>query len=388
MHILILASLAESVTRFRGPLIRDIVAAGHEVSVGAPGIDGSLRSEIEALGVRAFETPLLRNKISLWGDLDYHNRLYRLMKRLKPNLVLTYTIKPNIWGAIAARRAGIPSSALITGLGFAFAGLGCGENFKARFSGIIARKLYGIAAGFHRTLIFQNPDDRADFIAAGCLKDETKCEIVNGSGVDLQHYCREPKVELPSFLLIARLLYSKGIVEYAEAADQLRRIYPSARFVLVGPHDRGMDAINVTKIEDWKRRGTLEYEGSIIDVRPYISQASVYVLPSYREGTPRSVLEAMAAGRPIITTDVPGCRETVQLTAKGRRQKNRKEALMEGENGFLVEVKNVDALVTAMKRFIETPSLIKLMGDRSREFVEEKFDVNKVNAIMMRILGL
>ena len=183
-------------------------------------------------------------------------------------------------------------------------------------------------------------------------------------------------------------MYSKGIVEYAEAADQLRRIYPSARFVLVGPHDRGMDAINVTKIEDWKRRGTLEYEGSIIDVRPYISQASVYVLPSYREGTPRSVLEAMAAGRPIITTDVPGCRETVQLTAKGRRQKNRKEALMEGENGFLVEVKNVDALVTAMKRFIETPSLIKLMGDRSREFVEEKFDVNKVNAIMMRILGL
>lgn len=372
MHLLILASYGPSLINFRGPLIREIVAAGHEVSVGAPDIDNALCASIEALGARVFETPLQRNSTGMRADLRYHRALYQLMKQLRPDLVLTYTIKPNIWGAFAARRAGISSYSLVTGLGFAFTGTGRGGSIKSRVTGTIARTLYRLAAGFNRTVIFQNPDDRNDFIAAGCLKNEAKTALVDGSGVDLQHYSRVPEVDSPVFLMIARLLVSKGVLEYANAAELLRRRYPQATFVLVGPHDGGLDAVDATLVEEWHQRGTLEYRGPAKDVRPHIAQASVYVLPSYREGTPRSVLEAMAMGRAIVTSDAPGCSETIR----------------DGEEGFLIPPRDANALADALARFLEDPSMASRMGDKAHARAVEKYDVFRINRQMMTLLGL
>jgi glycosyltransferase involved in cell wall biosynthesis len=157
---------------------------------------------------------------------------------------------------------------------------------------------------------------------------------------------------------------------------------------LVGPADPSPDGIPLSEVQRWNDSGILNYLGESSDVRPHIAACHVYVLPSYHEGMPRTVLEAMAAGRPIITTDVPGCRETVPLTEKGRLQRDRGETVMEGENGYLVRVKDVEALLKAMKRFIDEPELIVRLGRRSREIAEEKYDVHKVNAIMIEAMGL
>jgi glycosyltransferase involved in cell wall biosynthesis len=168
------------------------------------------------------------------------------------------------------------------------------------------------------------------------------------------------------------LLRDKGIVEYAEAARRLKPRYPTARFQLVGPHDANPSAISRQQLEAWRSEGIIEYSGATDDVRSFLAGAGVFVLPSYREGTPMSVLEAMATGRPIVTTDVPGCRETV----------------VPGENGFLVPAKDVAALAAAMERFIVAPELIPKMGRRSREIAVEKFDVRAVNAVILKTLGL
>jgi glycosyltransferase involved in cell wall biosynthesis len=197
--------------------------------------------------------------------------------------------------------------------------------------------------------------------------------VVNGSGVDLDKFVFiSPLKVKPVFLLIARLIGDKGIREFVQAAQLIQRSYPDCRFLLVGGLDSNPDAISQIELDDWIHNGMVEYLGRLDDVRPAIARASVYVLPSYREGTPRSVLEAMAMGRAIITTDAPGCRETV----------------IDGENGFLVPVKSVDALVDAMTRFIEDPDLAVRMGKRSREIAEEKYDVHKVNAVMLKEMGI
>jgi glycosyltransferase involved in cell wall biosynthesis len=173
-------------------------------------------------------------------------------------------------------------------------------------------------------------------------------------------------------LLIARLLGDKGIREYAQAAQRIRAIHQDVRFSLVGWIDENPDAITQAELDAWTVAGDLVYLGRLEDIRPAIAACSVYVLPSYREGTPRTVLEAMAMGRPIITTDAPGCRETV----------------IDGDNGFLVPVRSVDALVEAMQRFVQDPGLAARMGQRSRQLAEEKYDVHKVNAVMLKEMGL
>lgn len=372
MHILILASYAPSLVNFRGTLIQSIRDLGHQVTVGAPSIDPELRMRLESWGVSVWDTPLSRNDASIVADLKYYQALYRLIVRVRPDRVLTYTIKPNIWGAFAAKRAGVPSFALVTGLGFAFAGTEIHNTPKNRIIRAIARFLYRESARCNAKLIFQNPDDREDFSVAGCVCDHRKTALVNGSGVDLTHYSRAETVDEPVFLMISRLLKSKGVSEYLDASRQLRARYPGARFRLVGPSDGGPDAILPTTLVRLQTEGCVEYLGPREDVRPEIARAAVYVLPSYREGTPRSVLEAMAMGRPIVTTDAPGCRETV----------------VDGENGFLVPVGDSGALARAMQRFIDDPSLIASMGQKSYEIAREKYDVRKVNDAMLRVIGL
>jgi glycosyltransferase involved in cell wall biosynthesis len=309
MKILLIGSLAESLVNFRGPLIADMIASGHSVVAAAPGI-AAVANRLTALGAEPVETPLARAGLNPLADLAYGFRLRAIMKQHKPGIVLTYTIKPNIWGAFAARSLSIPSFAMVTGLGYAFTDTGQQAGIVQKLVSGAARLLYRAATGFNRNVIFQNPDDLADFVAQGCLADAHKARLVNGSGVDLSHYKATTLPDEQVFLMIARLLGNKGVREFATASKSVKQIHPEARFVLVGGEDPGPDGLRAADVHQMAG-GALELAGHQGDVRPWIAEARVYVLPSYREGTPRSVLEAMASGRAVITSDAPGCRECV-----------------------------------------------------------------------------
>ncbi|WP_139070894.1 glycosyltransferase family 4 protein, partial [Vibrio breoganii] len=231
--------------------------------------------------------------------------------------------------------------------------------------------LYRLALKKSKAVIFQNRDNMEVFIKEGIVKAE-KCRLVNGSGVDLEHFTKADLPERPSFLLIARLLGDKGIREYALAAKAVRDKYPHADFALVGPTDPSPDGIGMEELNKLVESCGIYYEGSTLDVRPFISKCSIFVLPSYHEGMPRTVLEAMAMGRPILTTNVPGCRETV----------------VNGVNGWLVEKANVEQLTERMIWFIENQERWFDMGDKSRKIAHEKFDVHKVNTEIFKIMGL
>lgn len=369
MHILIIGSFAPSLLNFRGPLIQDLIAAGHKVSVTAPDIDPTIRAGLIRIGAEVYETPLQRTGTGIRADLRYGIGLRRLMRALRPDRVLTYTIKPNIWGAFAAASCGIASVAMVTGLGIAFTDDGRQMTWKRRLTRVIAKTLYRGSTALNRRVIFQNPDDRDDFIAAGCLGNPAKVSLVNGSGVDLGHYARATLPDQPVFLMIARLLRTKGVSDYAEAALSLRKTHHDARFLLVGPFDESPDSIRQADLDRWIAGG-LEYLGPVEDVRPAIMQARVYVLPSYREGTPRSVLEAMAMGRAIITTDAPGCRETI----------------VHESEGLLVPVRDPIALANAMKRMLQDADMTTHMADRAFHRVVQKYDVHAVNRSVMQIL--
>ena len=373
MRVLVIAGFADSLLNFRGHLLAAMVSRGLEVHVAAPDLpEGyTLRKQLEGRGLKVHDTPLSRTGVNPLVDLYTLWALRGLMRRIRPDVVLGFTIKPVIYGTLAAWLAGVPRRyALITGLGYAFTGQACGLRGKVK---AVVQRLYQQALRRAHKVFFQNPDDQALFRQMGLLPTGTSSVVLNGSGVDLASFRVQP---LPAgathFLLIARFMGDKGVREYAQAAQRIQASDPHVQFSLVGWLDENPDAISQIELDDWVLAGTLNYLGRLQDVRPAIAQCSVYVLPSYREGTPRTVLEAMAMGRPIITTDAPGCRETV----------------VDGENGFLVPVKSVDALVAAMERFIKEPDLAARMGKRSRQIAEEKYDVHKVNAVMIREMGL
>jgi glycosyltransferase involved in cell wall biosynthesis len=364
--ILINASLASSLHNFRGPLIRDLLADGFEVHVSAPAFRPLDRSLVEGLGAQVHELPLSRAGLGIFGDLKYLLSMVQLVSKLQPDRILNYTIKPNIWGSLAARLATIPAASMITGLGFAFAPPKGQLQALVQF---IARSLYRLALVRNKVVFFQNPDDLADFRKAGILPASARICMINGSGVDLDYYIPKPLPDAAIFLMIARLLGAKGIREFASACGKVRSAYPEARFILVGPSDEGPDGISVEEVESLCA-GTIEYRGSLEDVRPAIAEASVYVLPSYREGTPRSSLEAMAIGRPVITTDAPGCRATV----------------VDGENGLLVPVADADALALAMEKLAGDADLRRSMAARSLEIARSRFNVKIVNDAIIREL--
>ena len=299
------------------------------------------------------------------------------MKKVTPSYVMSYTIKPVIYGTLAAWAAKIPNRyALITGLGYAFQQVeetGSPSKLQKLIHG-----LYKQALSKTSKVFFQNPDDLNLFEQLKLISPSTPTAVVNGSGVDVSEYDVAP---LPisddntpklRFLLIARLLGDKGVREYAKAAKSIKAKHPQTQFDLVGWIDDNPDSIEQQELDNWIKDGTINFWGKLSDVKPAIAASSIYVLPSYREGTPRTVLEAMAMGRPVITTDAPGCRETVT----------------DGVNGFLVPVKSVDGLTEAMEKFITDPALINTMGLASRKIAEEKFDVHAVNNFMLKEMGL
>ncbi len=375
MKTLLIASLADSLINFRGPLIVALQAKGLDVHVAAPDlpIDSPIRIELEVMGLTVHQVHMLRTGTNPLADLRTAWALWCLMRKIAPEMVFCYTIKPVIYGILTAWLAGVPKRfALITGLGYAFQGGGPRSRLL-----VLVQGLYRLALARAQRVFFQNLDDLVLFQELAILKPYTPVKVVNGSGVDLDKFVVKPLPDYATegavrFLFIGRLLGDKGVREYAEAARLLQLTHQQVRCVLVGWIDSNPNAITQAELDGWVADGRIEFWGRLTDVRPAIAACSVFVLPSYREGTPRTVLEAMAMGRAIVTTDAPGCRETV----------------IHGENGFLVPVQDSVALAEAMRRFIDEPFLHQTMGTRSRQLAEEMYDVHKVNAVMLEGMDL
>lgn len=350
--------------------MKAMIESGHEVVACASGTSDEIIPKLSEFGVRYYEIPLQRTGMNPFFDMRTILSLRNLLRVHRPDCALFYTIKPVVYGSFASRWSGVPRTfSMITGLGYAF-----GEATPRQWAlGKAVCQLYRLALKTNEAVFFQNPDDEQLFDEKRLIDDPGKAVLINGSGVDLAHYQKTPPAtSRPIFLLIARLLKDKGICEYVEAARIIKQKHPDTVFRLVGPFDSNPSAIDQSTVERWHAEGTIEYLGETQDVRPYIAQASIFVLPSYREGTPRSVLEAMAMGRPIITTDTPGCRETV----------------VNGRNGYLVPVKDAERLAEAMEKFILSPDLITEMGEESWRIAVDKYDVNKVNAVILSTMGL
>lgn len=356
-----------TVWNFRGDLVREIVARGYGVVVTGP--DQTDVDRIEALGARFVEIPMNKTGTSVAGDLQYCAALAQFLRQEKPDVTLGYTIKPVVYGALAAELAGVQNiNSLITGGGYTFTA----DSLKAHALGALVRQLYRMGLRRADHVIFQNPDDLAEFCDRG-LAPCSRSTYVHGSGVNLEHYEPAPLPQKMTFFMLSRLLKSKGVREYLEAARIVKARHPEVRFVLLGKYEASMqDAVDRDWVEGFIADGVVERLDETSDVRPYYADCSVYVLPSYREGTPRTVLEAMAMGRPIITCDTQGCRETVE----------------EGQNGFLVPVRDAGAVAERMEWFIEHPECVATMGTASLDLVRHKFDVRKVNADMLRIMGI
>lgn len=369
MKIIVIGGIPRSLINFRGPLLKALVAEHHDViAVSAPASKDVI-SELAAMGVRFFPVPLSRAGLNPLGDLKTYMAIRTLFRSEKPDCILAYTAKPVIYSNIASH--GFPDTriySMITGLGYGFGA----NNLRQRITGQLVQILYRTALKSADCIFFQNPDDRNEFVSRGLVAVDSPMTLINGSGVDLSWY--RPKVlpHEPRFLLIARLLADKGIREYVTAARALKRRYPKAQFRIAGYIDSNPLSISAKEINAWQDEGVIHYLGNLDDVRPTLTDTQVYVLPSYREGTPRTVLEAMAMGRPIITTDAPGCRETV----------------VDGVNGFLVPVRDSEALASAMERFILEPSIAPRMGKASLQIARNKYDVRKVNEAIMQSMKL
>jgi glycosyltransferase involved in cell wall biosynthesis len=369
-HVLFLAANARSLLANRGDLIREIQAQGHHVSAIVPSDD--FLPEISRLKIEVALMPLKRTGTNPARDVIALYRYWRLIRRFKPDIVYAYGAKPVIYGLYASKLAKVPNRfGMITGLGTVFIRPNRGVDRLLR--GTVSM-LYRNAFKCAKKVFFQNPDDITDFKRARILKDDAKAVRTMGSGVNLTVFERSPfPAGEPVFLFIGRLLTEKGLSEFCESAMKVKTQFPEARFIAVGPYDANLPhSVSEEQLEHWRAAGAVEFVGGVKNVRPYLRDCSVFVLPSYREGTPRSVLEAMATGRPIITTDAPGCRETVH----------------DGENGFLVPVANASALSDAMLQFLRTPALIEEMGERSYQMVVAQYDVRSVNRVIIKEIGL
>lgn len=373
-QLLVSCDSPRSLLDFRGKLMEELLKK-YEVSVFTPVIDQpGIRYKLIHMGVMIYENELNPGTVSVLSDLRYIVRLWRVMKYLRPDVFFPYTFKPVIYGVLVAKFCKIEAVVpMLTGLGYNFSE----PQKKGTWVQQVTRTLlkFSLKHTEQLRIIFQNADDYRTLLQAKIITKKNQAYLVNGSGVDMSYYSySKPDIKNVSFLMIARLINAKGIREYYEAAKLLQHKFPGLTFKLIGAYEENIDAIDVELYHQIISDGVLQYHGLVEDVRSYISESSVVVLPSYYgEGVPRCLLEAMAMGRAIITSDSVGCRETVN-PRKG------------GINGFLIPVKNVDELLSRMEYFLSHRNHITKFGINSRKYAEEKFDVNKVNEDMVRIL--
>jgi len=360
-RILFLSNDIAYLYNFRGALMQAFRDKGYDVLAVAPPTNPQIETAIRALKVDFEGWNLRKTGRNPFAELNSILNLISVFRRFRPDIFFGYTIKPVLYGTLISHALGVSRRVvMITGLGYAF--LPGGGMAKTLIREIVLMG-YRFALKRSSLAIFQNQDDIDLFRQLSLLSDQAPVAKVNGSGVDVNRFAATPLPPgPPRFLLVARLLRDKGIHEYVEAARIVQRKLPQTQFVLVGEPDSNPAAVPWRDIETWIAEGVIEYRGHLDDPYPEFRAAHVFVLPSYREGTPRTCLEAMSSGRAIITTDVPGCRATVQ----------------DGENGLLVPARDAAALADAMLRLAENLELTGVMGARGRQIAEEKFDLRKV----------
>ena len=359
-RVVIMGSQARAMANFWPTLIKSMVARGHEVICLNPESKDPADQEacraLEDLGASPRFFPMQRKGMNPLADLASLAALYRIFRAIQPDVFFGYAIKPVVYGTLAAALARVPERfAMITGLGYAFEA----DTPRKQLLNKLAVGLYRLAVGRSHGVFFQNKDDLKVFKDSGILHVDTPVHMTRGTGVDVTAFAFcEPPATPPVFLLVGRLLEAKGLREYAEAARLLKARHPEARFQILGPPDSSPAGIPLDEVHGWEMEGHIEYLGATTDVRPFVRDASVMVLPSWREGAPVSILEGLAMGRPAVVTDVPGCREVVTG----------------GVDGLLVPVRDADALATAIARLHDDPALAARLGAAARQRALDEFD--------------
>jgi glycosyltransferase involved in cell wall biosynthesis len=369
-RILILCSYDKSIIHFRGDFIKSLIQNGYKVFGAAPEMTKEISDQLIELGASPLTFKLQRTGLNPFKDLQSILELNKMIKKHNIDLVFPYTIKPVIYGSIAANFAKIRVISLITGLGFTFSA----ASAKAKLLQKATEFLYKISIRKNKLIIFQNSDDHQLFLERNIIPKSKKIAVVNGSGVNLGTYpnrINNKTSERIIFILVARLIKEKGVSLYMEAAEDLKKRFPKAEFHVIGKPDKSPSAINLDKLNELHHKEIIVYHGIQDNVPELLYASDIFVLPTfYREGIPRSILEALSVGMPIITTNSPGCRETVT----------------EGENGFLIKPQSLEDLKRAMGYFLENPIKIKEMGIASRALAEKKFNVDIINDHLIALI--
>lgn len=368
-RVLIIGSNARSLVANRGDLISAMLEGGREVHAAVPIWD--LTDSVQSLGIPVHGLTLRRTGMNPFADFAGFLEMWRLCRTIRPQVVLSYGVKPIVFGVVAAYLAGTKCCyAMVTGLGHAYTS----DGLRTSVARSVLSVLYRVSLRMARRTFFQNPDDLGSFVERGLVPAD-RVVLINGSGINLDRFPLRPLSDLrhPRFLFVGRLLYEKGLREFVAACRLVAERHPGCEFVVVGGHDASLPhAVSAEEVEAWKAEGVVRFVGSVKDVRSWLEWCSVLVLPSYREGTPRSVLEAMATGRAVVTTDAPGCRETVE----------------DGVNGLLVEPRTVEPLADAMMRLAADPAAVARFAEAGRRIAEGKYDVHKVNAVLLQTMEL
>lgn len=368
---LLIGGFASSLINFRGPLLRRLVQ-DFEVYAAAPFIDDDTQRKVEAIGAICISTQFDRTGLNPVNDIKAYFQFRAVLKALNPDYVLAYTIKPVIFGLRAAKFRGAKRYALITGKGSGFEA----KNFVGQLIKLVVKELYTSTLKSVDGVVFQNDEDKGFFERERILSKDVKSVVIKGTGVDLDHYRSHGKTSdgtKVKFLFIARLIKEKGIPELLTATKILRETYNNFEVQLLGWFDPNPGGVSKAEIEQMHDSGLVNYLGTTDDIRPYMDAADVFVLPSYyNEGLPRTIQEAMAMKKPIITTNHPGCKETVE----------------EGRNGFLIPIKDATQLAKAMKYFLDNPSEIEKMGMESYKMAQDRFDVHKINEQLINFMQL
>lgn len=374
MKFVLVSNQCRATVNFWSVLLKELQGAGHEVTCLVPDHDPDALAALTALGVHVRHYPLDRKGLNPLRDMKSFFALYREFKALRAHgyeAAFLTTIKGVIYGMPAAALAGIPNRcAMITGLGYMFEA----DTPVKKILRTVAALLYRASLGFSKAVLFQNNDDLATFKTHGCLPERVRVEMTRGTGVDTAHFAPtvQPVVSAPVFLLVARLLEAKGLAEYAEAARLVKESCPAARFQLLGPPESGRGGVPMDTVRAWEQQCLVEYLGETRDIRPFLAQCTVVVLPSWREGLPCSLMEGMSAGRAVIATDVPGCRDLVRPE----------------ENGLLCPVRDPQALAATCLRFVNDPALAERLGAAGRRMAEEDLSARKAAKHIMQIMNI
>ncbi len=363
--IVISANSCWNIVNFRLGLIQALGDRGYRIIVVAPE-DGHC-SKLGDLGIAFVPIPMNSSGVSVLEDLRLFARYLKEFRALRPFAYLGFTAKPNIYGSLAARMVGAKVINNVSGLGTLF--------IKRGPLTALLGQLYRFSFRTSSRVFFQNRDDLELFVGKGFVR-RAQTGLLPGSGIDLARFKPGKRRRTPGsfrFLLVGRLLWDKGVAEYVEAARIVRATHPGVRFQILGPVGvNNRTAVPSASLERWRAENLIEYLGESDDVRIAVNQADCIVLPSYREGLPRSLLEGAAMGKPLIATDVPGCRD----------------AVADGETGYLCEVRSADSLAAAMRKMLEMPAEARRkMGERGRRKVEEEFCESRVIAKYLDALG-